>query len=277
MNIIEQHIVGKHSSQTCEDGIATSPHFVAVVDGSTSKTPRRINPLMTNGRYAMTLICEAIARMPADVALHEFCSELTAAVAVHYPSATVDTAKDNSDTAVIPPALRLCASVAIYSRAHRQVWLVGDCQCMINGQLYTNGKPYEEALARKRAAIFEECLRRHPDMVDSGHIVHDYARDHILPQLIEAMAQHNKGYAVIDGYPIFEQGIRVVQLPEEETEVVLATDGYPHLLPTLQESEVALSEQLSKDPFCIATFPATKGLMVGNVSFDDRAYLRFTD
>ena len=54
-----------------------------------------------------------------------------------------------------------------------------------------------------------------------------------------------------------------------------SSDGYPFLKGTLHESEEALVCQLRDDPLCIRSFKATKGLMLGNVSFDDRCYLRF--
>lgn len=39
MTITEQFICGKHTAADCEDGIVITPHFAAVIDGSTSKTP----------------------------------------------------------------------------------------------------------------------------------------------------------------------------------------------------------------------------------------------
>ena len=58
-------------------------------------------------------------------------------------------------------------------------------------------------------------------------------------------------------------------------EVVLASDGYPFLKPTLAESEAALLHLIAHDPQCIHDFIATKGLVAGNKSFDDRTYIRF--
>jgi sugar/nucleoside kinase (ribokinase family) len=55
---------------------------------------------------------------------------------------------------------------------------------------------------------------------------------------------------------------------------VLATDGYPFLRPTLQESEKRLEEVTTGEPLCMRLFKPTKGLQGGNLSFDDRAYLR---
>ena len=56
MDIIESCIVGKKSPETCEDGMVVTDDFIAVIDGSTSKTSKHLNPDMKNGRYAMMLI-----------------------------------------------------------------------------------------------------------------------------------------------------------------------------------------------------------------------------
>ena len=57
----------------------------------------------------------------------------------------------------------------------------------------------------------------------------------------------------------------------------LATDPltYPFLEPTLAASEAALAEQIANDPQNIHSFIATKGIVEGNKSFDDRTYIRF--
>ena len=55
----------------------------------------------------------------------------------------------------------------------------------------------------------------------------------------------------------------------------MATDGYPFLCPTLEASEAELARQLADDPLNIGHFQATKACMKGNLSFDDRAYIRF--
>lgn len=83
----------------------------------------------------------------------------------------------------------------------------------------------------------------------------------------------NKNYAVVDGFPVFMQGVIVIPV---HSEVILASDGYPFLRPTLAECEATLSQQLRDDPQNIQTFLATKGMKEGNGSFDDRAFIRFT-
>ena len=83
----------------------------------------------------------------------------------------------------------------------------------------------------------------------------------------------NKTYTVIDGTPIYMNGIKTIDVSHAR-EIVLATDGYPFLKPTLAESEAALRELLRQDPMLVTLYQATKGFMQGNCSFDDRAYLR---
>lgn len=249
MRIIESRIIGKHSPDTCEDGIATSRDFIAVVDGSTGKTPRRIRPEISNGRYAMQLICAYINHMEGATDLDAFLTGITQ----HIAQAQGEQ----------PPEDRLTASAIVYARQRREIWMIGDCLCLVDGQLYTNPKPYEQRIAEQRA-----CLIR-------NGMPPAEARQHIVPELVRAMRDgQNKTYAVIDGTPVYKRGIKVLGvLPGQE--VVLASDGYSVLKPTLRQSEACLSRLLHDDPQCIGSFVATKGLVPGNRSFDDRAYIRF--
>ena len=102
--------------------------------------------------------------------------------------------------------------------------------------------------------------------------------------LVETMLTgQNKTYAVIDGFPVYMEGVKVVSLvsvleasPDVHGhEIVLASDGYPFLKSTLADSEAELAHLIATDPQCIHDFIATKGLVVGNLSFDDRTYVRF--
>ncbi|GCE09255.1 hypothetical protein KDAU_65840 [Dictyobacter aurantiacus] len=43
---------------------------------------------------------------------------------------------------------------------------------------------------------------------------------------------------------------------------------------TLEASELALQEVLQEDPLLFRKYKTTKGLQRGNVSFDDRAYIK---
>lgn len=256
MTITEQFICGKHTAADCEDGIVITNDFAAVIDGSTSKTPKRLDPSMKNGRFAMLLISEYIKQMPADYTMNNFCRGITLRIAEEYAKRGIaeDMAKH--------PEERLTASAIIYSNSRKEVWMVGDCQAIIDGEHYDNSKPYEQEIAMQRATLIKNGMSPKE------------ARCAIEPQLIKAMLEgQNRQYAVIDGTPIYMPGTRIVTASHC---VVLASDGYPTLLPTLHESEEALAQHLTDDPQNITDFIATKGLVEGNVSFDDRAYIRLT-
>lgn len=288
MKIIESSIIGKKSSEACEDGMVVTDDFIAVIDGSTSKTPKHLNPDMKNGRYAMMLISEYIREeLKADASVDEFCQGVTAYIynKVYEKLGVEERLKEH-------PEERLTASAILYSRTRNEVWMVGDCQAIIDGKLYENGKPYEEKIARKRVELIAQGLSPAE------------ARKQIEPLLIEAMLSgQNQTYTVIDGFPIYREGVKVVSvsdsssvqdsvpasdsvpcsdsasasdtIPSSSSEIVLASDGYPFLKPTLAASEAALAEQIANDPQNIRSFIATKGIVEGNKSFDDRTYIRF--
>ena len=256
MTITEHFICGKHTVDDCEDGIVVSNDFAAVIDGSTSKTPTRLDPSMKNGRFAMLLISEYIKQMPANYTIYDFCRGITLRIAEEYNKRGI------TERMAEHPEERLTASAIIYSNCRKEVWMVGDCQAIIDGTYYDNSKPYEQEIAMQRATLIKKGMSPKD------------ARRAIEPQLIKAMLEgQNRQYAVIDGTPIYMPGTHIVKASNS---VVLASDGYPTLLPTLSESEEALAQHLTEDPQNIGDFVATKGLVEGNISFDDRAYIKLT-
>ena len=289
MKIIESSIIGKKSPEACEDGMVVTDDFIAVIDGSTSKTPKHLNPDMKNGRYAMMLISEYIREeLKADASVDDFCQGVTVYIynKVYEKLGVEERLKEH-------PEERLTASAILYSRTRNEVWMVGDCQAIIDGKLYENGKPYEQEIARKRVELIEQGLSPAE------------ARKQIEPLLIKAMLSgQNQTYTVIDGFPIYREGVKVVSVSDScsvqdsvsasdsvpcsdsvsasgtisvsSSEIVLASDGYPLLEPTLAASEAALAEQIANDPQNIHSFIATKGIVEGNKSFDDRTYIRFS-
>ena len=223
---------------------------------------------MSNGRYAMQLVSRYIRRMPADISCQQFCKGVTRTIARHY------WLRFPKQRMVEHPEERLTASAVIYSRRRHEVWLVGDCHCLIGHQYYDNPKPYEQQLAEMRTQKVRELL-------DAGvpqHNLlqaHDPARDVMIPTMLEVMKNQNITYAVIDGFPIPQQLVPVITLDFQPWEIVLASDGYPFLAPTLAETEALLASQRQNDPLNIGTFKATKAFVEGNNSFDDRSYIRF--
>ena len=141
MTITEQFICGKHTAADCEDGIVITPHFAAVIDGSTSKTPLRLDASMKNGRFAMLLICDYIRQMAADSTMDHFCQGITHRIAEEYAWRGI------AERMAEHPEERLTASAIVYSERRKEVWMVGDCQAIIDGKYYDNSKPYEHEIA----------------------------------------------------------------------------------------------------------------------------------
>ena len=242
---------------------------MAVIDGSTSKSKKQYSRFCSNGHYAMNLVSKYIGKMPANTTCHRFCVQVSRLFADAVCRGSIFSSSWFRQP-LPDPVDRLAASAVIFSRLRREIWMIGDCQCLVNGELFENPKPYEAVLAAKRADI----IKHSPNQKD--FLVHDSARESILPEMMNIMReQQNVKYAVIDGSRIPEEHVRILTLDFQPKEIVLASDGYPFLRPTLEESEAALTKQLADDPLNIGTFQATKGCMKGNYSFDDRAYIRF--
>ena len=108
-------------------------------------------------------------------------------------------------------------------------------------------------------------------------LLNDTARPTIIPRMLETMRQQNITYSVVDGFPIDRRHVRIIPLDFQPWEIVMASDGYPFLCPTLAESEDRLRQQRESDPLNIGPdFQATKAFHPDFNSFDDRSYIRFT-
>lgn len=263
MNIIEQSIVPKNPKKKSEDGIVVTDNFIAVIDGSTSKSDHKYSIFRSNGRYAMELLARYIKKMDKATSCHQFCIGATKAIRKKYSDSLMPHLK-------LHPEDRMAASAIVYSRLRREIWMIGDCQCLVSGEYYDNVKPYEQELAEERAAFIHQSK-----LPKESFLIDDIARESIIPKMLQAMQMQNKTYAVADGFPIPEQHVRIITLNFQPWEIVFASDGYPFLAPTLALSEEKLKWQKDNDPLNIGTFKATKAFAQGNQSFDDRAYIRF--
>jgi glycerophosphoryl diester phosphodiesterase len=275
MEIIEQSSIAKNPKKKSEDGVVVTDDFIAVIDGSTSKSQYRHSLFNSNGRYAMLLVSRYIRKMPKNITCSQFMKGVTAYIRKHYKKSMLPRLAEQ-------PEDRLTASVVVFSRLQREIWMIGDCQCLlIDGeqadadvQFIDNPKLAEAELAKMRA---EEVKRQLADGKTVDDLLqNDTARSVIIPHMIETMRQQNIIYSVVDGFPIDARHIKIITLDFRPWELVLASDGYPFLCSTLAESEAALQHQRKCDPLNIGPhFQATKAFHPDNNSFDDRTYIRF--
>ncbi|MCH9275218.1 hypothetical protein JS533_002860 [Bifidobacterium amazonense] len=285
MRVIERCCRGKRADQSLnEDGLVLTDGFAAVVDGVTSKSVRRLwRP--SGGVVAKNLLLEAIADLPADATMRQVQTMLDGRLRAQYAAIGDDAALFERE-----PWERLQANAVVYSAYRREAWLFGDCQIMVNGVATPTVKCVDVLFGELRSfaaqALALECGPS--DGADYGGAVgtdhravgtgDDPARAMILPFLRLQSRFANRrgeyGYFVFDGFTDPTYPIRTVSVSPGD-DVVLASDGYPLLRPTLAESERELDHLRRDDPRLIREYRTTKGFTPGQESFDDRTYLRF--
>ena len=175
------------------------------------------------------------------------------------------------------PLNRLTASIVIYSSYYNQIWMIGDCQCMVDNKLHTNNKLIDKLLSETRAFYITKELIAGKTIDYLREF--DTGREFILPLLISQSSFQNirfdseYSYCVVDGFPINISQVKVIETKNSKS-IILASDGYPKLFNTLNETETYLSYILENDPLCYNLYKSTKGKNINMISFDDRAYLR---
>jgi len=272
MEIIEKQIVGKRINiSECEDEYVINDDFVAVIDGVTSKTELMLNNC-TTGRFAAQTIAASIRCFKPDISMKDAISEMTKSIEkVYIENNLYEQAKENVSN-------RLAASVIIYSRYFNEIWSIGDCLSMVDGKVYTFSKKIDDIIADARA-LFIEIELINGKTVDEL-LTNDSSRNYFFPLLKSSACFENNSiisdytFSVIDGFEPNEKYTHAIKVSSGGN-IILASDGYPKLFGTLEESEKYLSHILKTDPLCYREFKSTKGLVNGNNSFDDRTYVRF--
>ena len=269
MRVIEQYTQAKSTTTPSEDAVVVTSSYAAVIDGATPKTSFRYPTGETPGQYAARILAQAIAQLPRQADAYEATQRLTAAL--HQGPG-------------ILPCDRPIASCIIYSEARHEVWLLGDCHYATLSahepalQHFGHDKAIDHLLADWRRSVIVSYLQRGvmtPDQILADDPGRRIIQPHITGQVRfqNLGSSHRLAYCMLDGEPIPRQLIRIDVLADDVTQLILASDGYPVLLPTLRQSEERLQALLAEDPLCIGPLSGTKGLRPGCDSFDDRSYL----
>ena len=257
MEIIEDFVQGKKAINIeNEDLLLTTYDFIAVVDGVSAKNGRLFEGV-TGGRKAADKVCETIVLLDKNATAKEAVEKITQAIAELY--------EENE------PKGDAAAGAIIFSKARNEIWSVGDCQCLINGKLFSHEKEIDRINSDIRAVVLEMAKRE-------ALLKNDVGREFIMPilkkQHIFANSTGRFSYGIFNGTPVPDEHI-IIHKVKEGDEIVLASDGYPYLKETLPESEMLLKEELKNNPLCDGDYRSTKGKAEDNVSFDDRTYIRF--
>ena len=273
VRVLEQFVRGKQTDQSlCEDRLVVTSHFVAVIDGVTSKSAYTWQG-ESSGVHAGKLIEQVLEKAGPAISFDALLDEINRRFQALY--ATLGLAGHMK----AHPIDRLQACLCVYSLERNELWFVGDCQALAAGVLYAHPKKIDLLCAELRSVILEAELRHGATLEAIG--ADDPGRRFILPLIKAAKCfgnvdqGHPYDYALIDGSEIPAGHRHVYRLDALPQEIILASDGYPELFATLAQSEAHLQTVNAKDPLCFRENKGTKGIAPQNDSFDDRAYIRF--
>ncbi|MDF2725474.1 MAG: Glycerophosphoryl diester phosphodiesterase [Paenibacillus sp.] len=256
---------------TCEDRYCVTEHYACVIDGATDVSGKRYDG-MTSGQIISRVIAETIPTLPPEAGIESIMQRINEALIGFYKTNGMYEAM--TENAFSLPA----AAMALYSRHQSAVWLIGDCQCMVDEELYVNPKKVDEITALARSLFLEAELMKGKTIEqllekDTGF---DAVRPFIAMQyyMQNTRLETQYGYIAITGFDFDLSLIKTIPVKKHAAQLVLASDGYPMAMASLQQSEAYLRHILEHDPLCFREYKLAKGLVAGNVSFDDRTYLR---
>lgn len=263
-SIIEKFSCSKTGLESAnEDGIYIGNNIVAVIDGATSKDGYTLNG-KKGGQLARDIIINKLKSYSGLESMEVFVLGIQKELFLF------------AERYSIP---HYSASMILYNSLCGEIWSIGDCQYWLNGVVQKNQKKVDQVYSEARAIAlysFLEAGYSETDMLE-----HDLARQQLMPFLQSQKYLENKkvkyGHCVFNGNtPIEEFPIEMVKVIKvhKNSELVLASDGYPILKGTLNESERELKRLILEDPLCYKENCSTKGVAKGNISFDDRTYVK---
>ncbi|MBQ7237779.1 MAG: protein phosphatase 2C family protein [Bacteroidales bacterium] len=249
-----------------EDAYCITSSYIAVFDGATPKTAFRFADGRTPGQVAAQTLAQTTALLSPQLSAREAVDQLS--------DALKQTLQGHGGE----------ASGVIYNVTRREVWSVGDCQYAFLHQdgrfeSFQEHKLIDIVLSEWRSSILKSLLSRGV-LTISDIQQHDPGRQIIQPFISRQTLYQNISpqtskwaFGVFDGQHIPDAFIHITSIPDTVTDIILASDGYPLLFPTLEETEAHLAHLIQEDPLCIGPLLGTKGIMTGNTAPDDRTYI----
>jgi hypothetical protein len=270
MQIIEKFIASKYGDDAlCEDGLFINDKFIAVMDGVTAKGDILWNN-KTSGFHAKETLLHAMEQLNGSESAVQTFEYLNAQLHKQY--------NGNDDFFLNNTTERIRSTIVIYSRRYKQIWCFGDCQFSINGQVFQEEMEIDLLLAEVRSVYLQSEIIRGKSVEEL--CISDPSHDIIFPVIKNQLYFSNcekggkYGFNVLDGFCNDFSKIIIHDVEEGDT-VILASDGYPRLEPSLYESEMYLTELKENDPLCIENYKAGSGFTNGKTSLDDRTYIKF--
>ncbi len=271
MKVLEQFSLSKTGdNEKNEDRIAVTKDFIAVFDGVTSRAGSTLKGMST-GRFASGVLAAALEKLPRDIDAHGAIGIMNRTLRDEALKAAQEEGKSFTETWAWPASAML-----VYSKVLREIWRVADSTFVVDGKADYKIFPQETTWAQLRRAYI--CAKIARGASEDEMLDHDLSWDMLTPIIAELKVFANYdgpfGYGVLNGSPIPRMHIEVVSVPQAK-EIIFASDGYPEVFGTLRDTEADLKRIVGEDPLMYKLHPQVKGVKKGQVSFDDRSYIRF--
>ncbi|MGJ9383441.1 hypothetical protein [Salipaludibacillus sp. CF4.18] len=274
LNIQESHCESKTGTlDNVEDTFLVTPDFAAVIDGA-SNVSNQLIAGKTPGQHAAVLTKEAIVELNGPESIEEIITAINAKFQIFYHEHSM------VEEVLKKPFIRPSAVMSLYSHHHRKIWMIGDCQCYVDGVNHQHLKEVDLITSQARAMLIESQLAQGKTVQEI--MDNDTSFDQIVPLLQRQYQFQNRppnerfSYEVINGFPMYTESIKAVDVPAHVTSFSMGSDGYPRLFDSLSETEQYLEKILTIDPLCIKENSAIRGLSKERISYDDRTYIKVT-
>jgi hypothetical protein len=252
----------KASPDANEDRFVATGDFAAVIDGATSSG--KIEGV-AGGIIAAEAVVETIRALPADATAQSFVTLAARRIAARIG------ALDDS-------LARPSAAAAIWSRARREIWRVGDCHFRIDDVEYIGDKPLDRLAYGFRCAVLRaELALGLTSIVREREIAvleQPFRRlvlvQHAFANLVD---DDPLAYGALDGRPVPAKFIEVFPASDAR-EIVLCSDGFPRPFANLREALAELARLRTEDPLLIREYLGSRPFPRNCGYFDDVTYLR---
>lgn len=268
--VIESSSVAKCGDERGNhDAVVINDSYVAVFDALQARGWRAWNKRPA-GVFARDIMVSTLEGLPGDAEAQDVIRALQEVLQAEAKSCIEEMSDDQ--IYAYPQSRAL-----IYSIAKHEIWRLGDSPFCINGKLnYQRSEGYEKA-AEKRAEVMERFLAN--PLSDMKDLINtDYGRSSAMDIIIEEEKRVD-GVLTLSGRPDVDidallDNVEIFDV-EPGAEVILASDGYPKVLPTLEESEQWLADERARDPLFVRDYKALQGAKDEEAGYDDRSYVRF--
>lgn len=285
MEIVESYLKSKAGKNDGgEDRLVLGPRFFGVVDGATDKSG-----LNWGAQEAPRKGGFVLANIVKEVLESDDSNDKNYAEILNIINAKIHLAANSANIDLSNELNRSDVGFAVYDAKDSNIVYIHDCNFAFlgkNGDFIThyNEKSLDHLTSSIRSSVANWYLQNGINPFEHG----DLARDSIRLGLDQQALIQNQGfdsseewffgvpkklvaYKTING---FTTTLDTYKAPQDISEIVLSSDGFKVIKPTLDETISILKDQLKRDPYCINELKSTKGLVEGNVSFDDMSYLR---